>query len=253
MPTRSRTTVAPGRRPDGAPTRSTVTPATPAHGPGPSTTPSTTTSRCGSAAPGPAGRPVSSDIHHRRTSSAWPVSIRSGPTASRRRRCSRCGSHFVHSHARVVSGAATTASAASSGPCHNAYCATIARAIARAGPRSPSGCAGSSHTVELARSDSATGRSGTTEWASRNRRSADAVTGSMPSTGPVCGAINRVASRCAPRPIRTCPKSSSAGRRSHSRPAASTAGHAAGSGWTDSATSRCRAAISRTSARTVSR
>ena len=63
-------------------------------------------------------------------------------------------------------------------------------------PRNPIPApAGSNHTVPLARNDSATGRSGTTAWFSRKRRSASAVIGSRPSTGPVCGGTSRVAMR----------------------------------------------------------
>ena len=251
--TRSRTTPGPGLRPGGAPTRSTVTPATPAHGPGPSATSSTTTRRCGSPIPGPDGRPVSSATHHLRTSSASAVIIRSGPIASRRRGCAACGSHFTHSHSAASVGGATTASSASAGLCHSAYCATTALASARAGPSPAAGSPGSSQTVELARNERATGRSGTTACPSRNRRSASAVTGSIPSTGPVCGATSRVASRWAPRPTRSCPKSGSAGLRSHSLPAARTAGHAAGCGCTVSSASRCSAATARTRRRSRDR
>ena len=139
-----------------------------------------------------------------------------------------------------------TASSASAGLCSSAYCTTSARASARAAAGSGSGPAGSSHTVPLAGSATATGRSGTMACPRRNRRSASAVIGSMPSTGPVCGAIRRVASHWSPSPIRSCPKSGSAGPRSHSRPAASTAGQAAGSGCSRSSTARCSAAIRRT-------
>ena len=67
-------------------------------------------------------------------------------------------------------------------------------------PASRSGPVGSSHTAPLARSDTATGSSGTVACPRRNRRRASAVIGSMPSTGPVCGAIRRVASHWSPQP-----------------------------------------------------
>jgi hypothetical protein len=248
-PTSSRTTDGAARRPGGGPTRSTVTPATPAHGPGPSAVSSTTTSRCGSPAPVPAGRPASSGAHQRRTASASVVSVRSGPITSRRRGCAACGSHLHQSQSAARAGGATTASSASAGLCSSAYWATRARARSRAGRRSAEPAAGSSHTVELSRSDSATGSSSTTACPTRNRRRASAVIGSTPSTGPVRGATRRVASRWGPRPMRSRPKSSSAGRRSHSRPAASTAGQAPASGSAVSSAARCAAATARTRVR----
>ena len=91
--------------PGGAPTRSTVVPATAAHEPGPAAS-STTTSRCGSSAAAPGARPASSASHHRRTSSACAVTIRTGPTASRYRGWPACGSHFTHSHSGARYGGA---------------------------------------------------------------------------------------------------------------------------------------------------
>ena len=122
--------------------------------------------------------------------------IRAGPAASRWRGWALCGSHFTHSHSAMASGVATTAIRASAGLCHITYCATMARASPRAAPIAPA--CGSSQTVALSLSDSATGRSGTTAWAMRKRRSASAVTGSIASGGPVAGATRRLASRCAP-------------------------------------------------------
>ena len=168
---RRRTTDGVGRRPAGAPTRSTVTLGAPAHGPIPSATPSATTSRCG---------PVAGSVaHQRRSVSTSGVNIRSGPAPSRIRGWALCGSHLAHSHSANASGAATTASRASAGLCHSTNCATTARASARAAAPS-----GSSQIVAVSCSESATGRSGTTVCAIRNRRNASAVTGSKPSGGP---------------------------------------------------------------------
>ena len=120
---RRRTTDGVGRRPAGAPTRSTVTHGAAAHGPMPSATPSTTTSRCG---------PAASSDHQRRSSSTSGVNIRSGPAPSRSRGWALCGSHLAHSHAANTDGAATTATRASAGLCHSTNCATTALASARA-------------------------------------------------------------------------------------------------------------------------
>ena len=110
-----------------------------------------------------------------------------------------------------------------------------------AGVLGPAPGAASSQIAAVPCSDSATGSSGTTACARRKRRRASAVTGSSPSTGPVCGATSAVAGRCAPVPARSRPKSGSELRRSHSRPAASTVGQAAGSGCTCSRAARCSA------------
>ena len=185
-----------------------------------------------------------SAAHQRRSVSTSGVNIRSAPAPSLSRGCALCGSHLAHSQAANAVGAATTASRASAGLCHRTNCATTARANARAAAPS-----GSSQIVPVSRNDSATGRSDTTECAMRNRRNASAVTGSNPSGGPVSGGIRRVARRCAPRPMRTCPKSASAVLRSHRRAPATTAGHASGSGCAASADARCAAAASCTARR----
>ncbi len=59
-----------------------------------------------------------------------------------------------------------------------------------------------------------------------NRCMAPADSGSSSSTGAVSGVTSAVASCCAPSPTRTCPKSASLIRRSHTRLAASPDGRA---------------------------
>ena len=201
-PTGSRTTAAPGRRPGGAPTRSTVTPAAPAHGPGPSGPPSTTTSRCGSAAPGPGRAPGElggPPPAHRRRRSRRPCGA--GRSASRRSRMGgvRQPADPVPLRPRAPAGR-STASRASAGLCSSAYCTTSARARARAAAGSRSGRPVRARRCRWPAATRATGSSGTTACPRRNRRRASAVIGSMPSTGPVCGATRRVASHWSPQP-----------------------------------------------------
>ena len=94
------------------------------------------------------------------------------------------------------------------------------------------------------RSATAVGSAGTTEWARTNRRSETAATGSRSSSGPVSGAMRRVASRCSPRPTRTWQKSASVPRRSHIRAVPASVHSNAGSGCTHSSDARCSPLVS---------
>lgn len=148
------------------------------------------------------------------------MTSRTGPSASVRAGWWACGSHFTHSHRSRRSGPAQTAISSSSGAWKTASWVSTARASARAAgepvPRtSPAGPR--TKTRAKLRSDSATGRSGTTEYASRKRRSAPAVIGSSSSSGRVTGGTSGVASVCGPTPTRTTAKSGSPGRRSQTR------------------------------------
>ncbi len=70
------------------------------------------------------------------------------------------------------------------------------------------------------------------ECVARNCCIAPAVSGSNSSTGAVSGATSGVASSWLPSPIRTCAKSASPVRRSHTRlPSATSAHNCSGEGW----------------------
>ncbi|CAM5547381.1 hypothetical protein SANTM175S_06208 [Streptomyces antimycoticus] len=73
---------------------------------------------------------------------------------------------------------------------------------------------------------------------------APADSGSNSSTGAVSGATSGVHSSCGPSPIRTCTKSSSVIRRSHSRLPSATSDHScSGEGWRKNCASRCVRAV----------
>ena len=196
-----------------------------------SSPPSRTTTTCGPSVAGPAGlnrdRLASTSASSASSSAAELVTSRTGPSASVRLGWWACGSHFTHSQQARRSGPAQTATSSSSGAWKTASWVSTARTSACAagspvgGPRWPAGRpvrpAGRTCTRAKLRSDSATGRSGTTEYASRKRRSAPAVIGSSSSSGRVTGGTSGVASVCGPTATRTTAKSGSAGRRSQTR------------------------------------
>ncbi|TWH67004.1 hypothetical protein JD77_01965 [Micromonospora olivasterospora] len=194
---------------------------------------------------GPAGlnrdRVASTSSRSPSSSTAELVTRRTVPRASERVGCWAWGSHLTHSHSGRRSGPAQTAISSSSGAWNTASWVSTARASACASGDpvpartvpSASCRAGSPRTYTRAklRSDSATGRSGTTEYASRNRRSASAVIGSNSSSGRVTGGTSGVASVCGPTPTRTTAKSGSVGRRSQTRWLSTVDQSRPGSGW----------------------
>ncbi|CAB4927837.1 unannotated protein [freshwater metagenome] len=219
----SRTSVPRSSSRGGAVVRSsTVTPSTPpslARWSEPAVSPpSRTTSTCGppTVVTGPLG------LNRGRTatrSSSWASSAgsvgamsRTRPRASERSGCWACGSHLAYSHASRRSVPAHTATRTSSGLWWVVSWATTARARASCCSTGPRTC---TRPNPLRAID--TGRSGTADQVSTNRRSAAADSGSSSSSGPVCGGTTGVASACGPSPIRTTPKSAWSARRSHSR------------------------------------
>ena len=211
--------------------------------------PSTTIRMCG---PSPAGGALRENRGRSRSCStssssiraSEPATIRTGPTPSTWLGCCTWGSHFAHSQSSFARPVVTTATSRSSGVWKVASCATIDRANPRDATGSPE--------IPIAakpRTEMAIGSSGTMEWARTNWRSANVVIGSSSSTGPVCGATSRVASRCDPRQIRTVAKSRSLPRRSHIRRLLAIDHNAAGSGWLHSNAARCSCAASRARSR----
>ena len=182
--------------------RGRCTPASPPSTPevraGPASPPSTTTTTWGASARAAPGRRPRLEPRPRRPSASAAVrparpgvaaTSRRGPRASVSVGCSACGSHLSQSQSRRRSGA-------TQGGDDQVVRRVEGRQLAdhRAGQRpGPAAVAGARRrlTRENARSAIEIGRSGTTEYASRNRRSAPAVTGSRSAVGSMTGRHQR--------------------------------------------------------------
>ncbi|GAA3425116.1 hypothetical protein GCM10018953_22990 [Streptosporangium nondiastaticum] len=165
---------------------------------------------------------------------------RTGPAASVSSGCRACGSHLTQSHWAIHSLLAHTMIRMSSGEWNTVICAIIARTSSRTATGSP---------VRLIRAKecraTATGSPATVECARTNLRSAPEVSASRSSTGRESGGTSWTASFCTPVPSRTVPKSSSRGRRSHSRWLIATHHSESGAGPLHSSASRCWTAARR--------
>ena len=170
---------------------------------------------------------------------------RSGPAASLIVGCNPCGSHLSQSQSLSRTGSAQTTMRRSSGAWNVASCASIERKRPDRASASPVMI-----TRLNARSEIAIGSADTLAHALSSRRSAPADSGSRSSTGLVSGAMSGTARRCLPIATRTSAKSSSVGRRSHSRLPAAIDHRVDGSGCSQYRASRCAAATRRTRRRT---